>query len=199
LAKEELKAHMLGLKRRAKAEGWQQEVSEPELDGEPTSLRQRLGDSDKLWLVSLVIVVLIVVISVAITRRGGEGLDAAAKARSAGVGRYDDAAHNAFVEALLGNTRYSRLMVESRFDGPNTFRITVHSDASGDEVADLARYVGNGILAKFKMRVVVHVYARSAATGNEKLVATARYEDEEFGYIVEWKERRADTGHNASA
>ena len=180
---------MLGLKKRNKVEGWALDVSQPELDGKGKSVRQRLADSDKLWLGSLILILLIVAVTVYTGRKDSEDQPIPAEPELAGIGFYDDAAHTEFAEQLAESGSHQAIVMSAAFVGPSKFRVTVRADVSTDDITEMAQYVGNKILNKFRTRAVVQVYALSAATGEERLAATARFVDEQYGFVVEFQDR----------
>ena len=180
---------MLGLKKRNKVEGWALDVSHPELDGKGRSIRQRLADNDKLWLGSLILILLIVAVTVYTAKKHSGGEPIPVESELTAIGTYGDAAHAEFAEQFAASGPHRDIVLSAAFVGPSKFRVTVRADVSTDDITEMAQYAGNKILNEFRTRAVIQVYALSAATGEERLAATARFVDEEYGFVVEFQDR----------
>ena len=181
---------MLGLKRRNKVEGWALDVPQPELDGKARSVRQRLADNDKLWLGSLILILVIVAVTIYTGRKDNENQPIPVGPELTAIGTYNDAAHAEFAKQFATSRSYRGMVVNARFVGPSKFRIAVNADVSSDDIADMAKHVGNKILNKFRTRVAIQIYSVSSVTGEEKLAATAHYVDEQYGFVVTFEDRR---------
>ncbi len=180
---------MLGLKKRNKVEGWALDVSQPELDGKGRSIRQRLADNDKLWLGSLILILLIVAVTVYTSTKDSEDQPIPVEPELTGIGFYDDAAHAEFAAQLAASGSRRDIVLTAAFVGPSKFRVTVRADVSTDDITEMAQYAGNRILNEFRTRAVIQVYALSAASGEERLAATAQFVDEQYGFVVEFQDR----------
>lgn len=180
---------MLRLKTRRKLDGWDVEVPESEPDGRGTSVKQRLGDSDKLWAATLIAIVLVAAFLYVSAK--GEGKDQekyAIEPASTLSGPYDDAAHKKFAADFVEKPSLMSRVIEARFVGPSKFRITVPGNVSADNIEYMSILAANKILHEFRTRPVVQVYVRAAASGKKSLAATARWEQDQYGFVVKFEE-----------
>lgn len=179
---------MIGLKRQKKTEGWEEPVTGTDADWASMPLVQRLAENSKVWI--LCVALIVVVVACMITRVETETTEAGLLARSAksvGTGPYRDAAHNNLTKEILSDKSSGAVIADARFLGPNRFRITVPGDVSADEIDYVAKMAALKILRRFKHRAVVLVYTRSAADGSETHIASAKWDPDKQGYVVNFK------------
>ena len=79
-------------------------------------------------------------------------------------------------------------VVDAHF-GDAKFVIVVPGDSSADDIEHLASMAAQRNLAKFKNRIIIEVYQRSAANKTEVLVATAKWEVNRYGFVVQLMRR----------
>ena len=183
---------MLGLRRRKRQEGWAVDVEHVEPDGRDDSVRQRLADSDKLWVAAIFAVVLVVVVFFMLDKRGVQRKanppDGPAPAASLS---YNDAAHRDFAEHFVSKKGRESTVTSARFLNAKKFRIIVRGDVGADEISYLASMAANRISYEFKTRAAVQVYRSSAAEHRDILVATAVWKDDRFGFVVQFDSRNS--------
>lgn len=172
---------MLGLKRRAKVEGWALDVTngDEELKG---SLIQRLGNNNKLWAVSLVVLLLVAGLLIRVSKsRDSEKNEDLVRPPSPRLvlGTYGDKLHSEFAADFVKNNSAA---ISARFaDGK--FIIVVAGDTSVDDIEHMSRMAAERNGAKFRNRVVVDVYQRKSGTGQDVLVCTTQWDSDSFGYV----------------
>ena len=172
-----------------KLNGWA--LDAPDGDGaEPeVTLRQKLGDNNKLWLMSLVAVVLITGILLFSARQEGNRKLEGAEPPPPAPERFDDrGAYTDFATRFANNDSHSGSLISAYFLSPGKFRIVVPGNVSADDIEYLAKRAAESIYHDFQHRVVVQVYMKSAVDGREYLAATSRWESEKFGFAVSLKD-----------
>lgn len=172
---------MLGLKRRRRVEGWAETVSTAE-EAMQSSFIQRVADSNKLWAATLVVLVVVagVLMTQAKQRRSQKNEDLYSPSARLAFGSYDDKPHADFsADFIMKNGS----VLDAHF-GDGKFVIVVPGDSSVDDIEHLASMAAQRNLARFKNRIVVEVYQRSAATKGEVLAATVRWEVKRYGFVV---------------
>lgn len=172
---------MLGLKRRRRVEGWAVDVAETNADVGRSTLRQRLAENNRLWIVCTIVVV---IGSLYLAFTGGSTEDATG---SSIIGRaqdnYDDAEHREFEASIPTKRHFKGSVVEAHFVDRETFRVTLKNGTTTDEVAYVARIVGTQIARKFNYRPVVLAYV-VGPDGTRILVASSQYEIRSSGYVT---------------
>ena len=172
---------MLGLKRRRRVEGWAETVSTAD-EAVHSSFIQRVADSNKLWVATLVVLVVVagVLMMQAKGRRSQKNEDLYNPPVRLAFGSYYDKPHEVFAADFI---RKNGSVLDAHFaDGK--FVIVMPGDASADDIEHFASIAAQRNLAKFKNRIVVEVYQRSATTKGEVLAATARWEVNRYGFVV---------------
>lgn len=164
---------MVGLKNR-KAEGWALDVS----DSEDISLRQRLADNNKLWLTSLIIVILISAFL------WHSAKNEKVEKQSMPPVRSNKAYSEADYMRFANNFKAQNEVVDAKFINEDKFRIVVPSEVRADDIEHMSTITAQKILHKFGHRVVIQVYFRNAS-GNEKLTAVTRWKPERYGFITD--------------
>ena len=172
---------MLGLKRRARVEGWALDVSntDEDLNGSPM---QRLGNNNRLWVVSLVVLLLVAGFLIRLSKRQdsqkNEDLVPPPSSKLV-LGNYGDKLHNQFAADFMKNNS----SVLSAHFSEGKFSMVVAGDTSIDDIEHMSTMAAQRNIAKFRNRVVVEVYQRRAATGREVLVCTTQWDNGRFGFV----------------
>jgi hypothetical protein len=177
---------MVGLKRRRRVEGWAETVSTAD-EAMQSSFMQRIADSNKLWVATLVVLVVVagVLMMQAKDRRSQKNEDLYSPSARLAEGSYIDKPHADFAADFV---RKNGSVLDAHF-GEGKFVIVVPGDASADDIEHLASMAAQRNLARFKNRIVVEVYQRSASTKAELLAATAKWEVKRYGFVVRWIRR----------
>lgn len=172
---------MIGLRRRRRVEGWAETVSTAD-EAVHSSFIQRVADSNKLWVATLVVLVVVagVLMMQAKERRSQKNEELYNPSARLAKGSYYDKPHADFAADFI---RKNSSVLDAHFAG-GRFVIVVPGDASADDIEHLASIAAQRNLAKFKNRIVVGVYQRSAATKGEVLAATAKWEVNRYGFVV---------------
>lgn len=186
---------MIGLKRRRKVEGWTVNVPDGYEAGN-NSLRQKLADNNKLWIFSLVAIVLITGFLIHKTNQ-----HAAPVGNPSYVDKYKvssdaacyDEAHQKFTEDIKKNKSFNFTPINVSFVGSGLLQVVVPGDVSADDVEYMASITGMKALHSLKERIVVNVYYNKASDGEPD--ATASYNPKRNGYAVKFKESGVKTGY----
>lgn len=171
---------MAGLKRRIRTEGWARDVSEA--DDEQDSFLCRLSNNNKLWLAVLVVIAVVAgLLLMQVKQRSNlKNDDLYRPPTQLAFGTYDDGPHLEFVREFMERNRQ---VVDAHFSD-DKFTFVLPGDASADNIEHLSILAAQRNLAKFKNRIVVEVYQRSAATESDRLVAVTKWEDDRYGFVV---------------
>lgn len=182
---------MLGLKRRKRQEGWAVEV-DPNDERQNAHFLQRISDNNKIWVISLVAVLLMTVVLVWVsTRSGTPAQEYGGQPGYRGTGNYDDAAHSAFVEKFVKSKSYGAVVASARFVDQERFEIIVNQGVSADEIDYTAQMAAQIILEKFRQRVVVEVYDQD--TAGKHFLANTVWDEKKLGYVVKFNKERFGT------
>ena len=176
---------MVGLKRRRKLEGWALADSEINEESRHVGAWQRLADNNKLWAACLIVVLLLTAFFYRTAKQSGQ-VKNNYDISPISTGSYDNKAHKEFTRQFLRNARYGTLVTDARFVGPETFRLTMKSSSSADDIDYISKVAAQKVLNKFKTRVVVQTYMRSSLYSGEMLIATAQWEPKKFGFVVKF-------------
>lgn len=174
---------MVGLKRRRKIEGWAVDVSETDADVGRSTLRQRLADNNRLWLLSLLVVVILTGYFIKDAAQTGQTEVNKRLPSARAPQNYKDEAHQAFSRKFMLDKSLGFKIISAEFVAPDQFRIVVPGNVSKDDLGYAAVIAGNKIVSEFHFRAVIQVYKRGAH-GVEMLAATAQWEPDQYGYIV---------------
>lgn len=181
---------MIRMKRRKRIEGWAEDVSDLNNNGNNSGLRQRLADNNKLWLLSLVVVISLSIYFVRDVNRSSDGVNNA-HLPVADFDSYDPAEYDDYALSLAKKPDYQDIVCEPpSFNGPDRFRLVVLGDASRDDIEYLARMTAMSISHKFKHRVTVQVYMKRAS-GSKSLIAHTAWTAKK-GYSVKFKDSADD-------
>jgi hypothetical protein len=179
---------MLGLKRRKRQEGWTVDV-DPNDERQGMSVAQRISDNNKLWVTSLVALLLMSFILIwASTRGGTPPQEYGGQPGYRGSGSYNDAAHLAFVDKFVKSKSYGTAIASARFIDQERFEIIVNQGVSADEIDYAARMAAQIILEKFRQRVVVEVYDQDSA--GKHFLANTVWDEKKLGYVVKFNKER---------
>jgi hypothetical protein len=168
-------------------EGWALDINDAEANGTPLSLRQRLSEDNRLWLVVMGVIVVFTFWMVTNGKSGGNDDSRKAKPLPPSVGRYTDNKHQSFTNYFLANKRYSSSVLEARYVGPGNFRIVMSGGTSTDEIKYISTMAAQMIEHRVGERAVVNVYVRSKQTGLTDKVATTNWNDNRATYTVTLK------------
>ena len=182
---------MLGLKRRRKVEGWAVDASELDADINASSFRQRLADNNKLWTACFVIVLLAAFFMLKSAKSGRDlGLDD--KASLKGIGYYTDSAHTDyardFVKKYSDEKMNVGVVLDAKFVSPETFRFTVPSDMSADDIEYMSRMAAMKIYRVFKKTFRVEAYVGGTRSG-KALAAITAWDSEKHGFLTKTMDR----------
>ncbi len=165
---------------RRKVEGWAADVDETDAQVGRASLRQRLSDNNKLWLISLLAVVLVTGYLVKGASRPEPDV---VRSPSKAPADYTDSAHKDFERELMQGKLLGLSATEVTFVKPDQLRIVVPGNASRDDIDHAAIMAGDRILAKFGFHAVVQVYRREA-NGKVSPAAIAQWEPKNYGFVA---------------
>lgn len=181
---------MLGLRRRKRVEGWAVDVAEYGSEETATSLRERLAASNKLWLLSLVVVV---GIGLALLSSMGDSSSGENKfivsPKGAGESVSVDKAHLDFARSFRNERVRGGNIYEAEFRTPNLFRIVVPADVGQDDIDYISKMAAWKILRTLHHQSIVVVYTRRAADGGEVKAATTSWKPSKFGFVVRYENR----------
>jgi hypothetical protein len=184
---------MLGLTRRKQVAGWAIDVSE---NGhfEPTyGIRQRVADSNKVWVVSIAVIVVIALVLMAQARHGGVKPGRYIKnPQWPSSGAQATAAHVAFSREFAQDKSVADKVIDARFIGQRRFRVVVPAQVSADDMHYIARMAARKILLRFDHLSTVELYEEAAATGKRELSATTRWDAEKYGFVVKDHKQNLD-------
>lgn len=143
---------------------------------------QRVGDSNKLWVGALIVLVLVagILMTQAKHRGAQKNEDLFMPPAKLAFGTYDDKPHGDFAADFRAKAGH---VLDAHF-AEGKFVIVVPGDVNADDIEHLCSMAAQRNLAKFKNRIVVEVYQRSVATKSDVLVATARWEVSRYGFVV---------------
>ncbi|MEN6357146.1 MAG: hypothetical protein ABFD83_08695 [Armatimonadota bacterium] len=182
---------MLGLKRRKRQEGWAVEI-DPNDERQSAGPLQRISDNNKLWIASLIAVLLMTVVLIWTSSRGGTPpQEYGGQPGYRGKGTYDDAAHAKFALSFAKSKSYGTAIDSARFVDQEHFEIIVGQGVSADEIDYAARMAAQIILEKFRQRVIVEVYDQDSA--GKHFLANTLWDEEKLGFIVKFNKSRFGT------
>lgn len=176
---------MAGLKRRIRTEGWSRDVTDA--DEEQNSVLYRLSNNNKLWVAGLILILALAGFLMAQVKQRSAMIneDLYVPPAELAFGTYDDGPHHEFAQDFLAKNK----QVQDAHFADGKFIIIVPGDMSADNIEHLSLLAAQRNLAKFKNRIVVEVYQRSAATKSDKLIATTQWEDSRYGFTVRLRSR----------
>ncbi len=171
---------MAGLKRRIRTEGWSCDVTDA--DEEQRSFLYRVSNNNKLWVAGLILVLAVAALLMAQVkhRSAMKNEDLYVPPAELAFGTYDDGPHAEFVADFLNKNK----QVEDAHFAEGKFVVVVPGDMSADNIEHISLMAAQRNLAKFKNRIVVEVYQRSAATKSDRLIATTAWDDSRYGFTV---------------
>ncbi|NLN76849.1 MAG: hypothetical protein GX139_11135 [Armatimonadetes bacterium] len=171
---------MAGLKRRIRTEGWAKEVTEA--DEEQRSFIFRLSNNNKLWVATLILLLAASAFFIHQVKQQGSQKNQSQYVPPAQLafGSYDDEPHFKLAADLM--TRYQQVL-DAHY-GEGKLILVVPGDLSADNIEHLSLQAAQLNLARFKNRVVVEVYQRSAVTKSDRLVAVTKWVEDRHGFMV---------------
>ncbi len=181
---------MAGLKRRTRVEGWALDVSDGEEVGYRSTL-QRIGDNNRLWLVTLAVVLVVSAVLIQLTRRQSTAVDKpAGPPRAKMDGSYLDQEHQDFTAKFVREKGRDGAIVEARFLSDRRFAFVVPGETSADDIEYLSKMAAELYKARFGAWVTVEAYQRSAENHKDILRATTTWVRNRYGFIVHFKPTR---------
>ena len=178
---------MAGLKRRVRVEGWTLDVSDPD-EGISSSFMQRLADNNKLWVASLLVVLVVAGFLLMYSKKQGsrknEDLYKPPPAQLM-FGAYGDSPHQDFAADFRKEFPSA---AEAHFVDTGKFVIVVASDTSADDIEHLSKMAAEKNVAKFRNRIVVEVYRSSLPSKTNTLVCVTKWETDRYGFVPEFIE-----------
>lgn len=174
---------MIGLKRRRRVEGWTVEVSEYGPEADKISLRQRLAENSKLWIISLAAIILFTLFFVRHSNIIPSTSDSYPDRLKACDTFYDDA-HKQFADNLKNDKSYGINFKSVSFVAPGDLQVVVPGDVSSDDVEYMASMTGAKAMHLLKDRITVSVYYRNASSSPD---AVASYDPQKGGFIVKFR------------
>jgi hypothetical protein len=178
---------MMGLRRRKKVEGWAVDVGSAEGDYGPLTLRQRLGDNNKLWIASFIVVVLLAGLFMKTSERViGRPRPMPEPGRAPAAFGDRAASYAQLAEQIRSDKRHNGAVLEARFLTPGRLQIIVSGNISADEIDYVSKMAAEKVRARFGDRCVVQVYMRNLGSDVRSLVSTTRWEPKKFGFVVHY-------------
>jgi hypothetical protein len=178
---------MVGLRPRKKVEGWALDISNPNDERKGVGFVQRIGDSNKLWTICFIGVLLLT----AFLYLEAKHTDPLPQGQPGfrGIGDYDDEAHTAFVEKFITSKSYGSAVESARFINQERFEIVAKRGVSADEIEYAAKMAASIILEKFRQRVVVEVY--DEIPSGKRLLARTEWSSKKLGYVLKFTDKQA--------
>lgn len=175
---------MMGMGRRRRVEGWALDIPDVDAGGAPLSLRQRLSEDNKLWLVIMGLIV-IFTFWMLMNGKSGDGDDHhKAKVLPSCSGTFNDDKHRSFTDYFLANKRYSSSVLEAGYVGPGNFRIVMLGSTGPDDIEYTSKMAAKLIETKVGERAVVNVYMKSEPSGLTRKVARTNWDDKKATYMI---------------
>ena len=156
------------------------------------SLLQRVGDSNRLWLAAVIVLVVVSLGLLVQAKRPGSAKDdnlySPPASRPGCV--YDDAKHLAFAQSFIERKGMAGKIVDAHFapadvpgDG-DRFIIVAAADTSGDDIENVSLMAAEKNRATFKTRIKVIAYQIDPTTKAEVRVATTKWVKSRYGFVT---------------
>jgi hypothetical protein len=175
---------MAAVSRQKMHEGWEVDVPAEAGMSYVTSLREKLADNGKLWLLALLAIAACTAVGLKYSKQSDLSVEAFQKLPPAPrEGAISEDMRGQFVQDLLDDKDFGSILANVRFVGPDVLRISLKPSASLDETDYLAKMAGQRFLKKFKARLVVMSFSQDIR-GTETLVGTTRWSKEKYGYVT---------------
>jgi len=184
---------MIGIRRRRRVEGWALDIRDAEANGAPLSLKQRLIEDNRLWLVVMGVIVIFTLWTVINGKSGDSDDNHKTKPLPTSTGAYTDDRHREFTDYFLANKRYSASVLEAGYAGPGNFRIVMSSSTGPDEIEYTSKMAAKLIEHKVGERAVVNVYLKIEPSGLTRKVARANWDDKKATYMVTFESETGAT------
>ena len=185
---EDISELMLGIKRRRRTEGWAVETGKGEAVDEHLSAWQRLAESNKLWIVSVVAVVLLTMVYVRMCNRTISRVPPPPPPRDAPTYFKNPERYTEFADQFAHDKQFSGLMISARFITPGRFRIVVPGTIGADDVDYMSKMAAERVRHEFQHKTIVLVYVKRAGDKSVTLVATTQWMKNKSGYVVRMHE-----------
>lgn len=179
---------MVGLKRRRRVEGWALDISEAEGNLDSGGIRQRLGDSNKLWIACVVVVVVATGIFVKTSGSVSTGPDVIRQPVAAPA-EFEDREHRyrQLARGFMNDKRYKESITSVEFLSPGQLQVVVPGTISADEIDYISKMAAETVRNKLNHRVVVLVYVKRQADSSQSLAATTQWDPKKFGFVIRSK------------
>jgi len=159
---------MVELKRRAKVEGWALDVSD--LDSRKPIL-QLIADNNKLWVATLVLVLLIAGFFVWQTKHESS------TSSNRGYASYNDQLHRDFIGKFIRVTMRDAHIIYGRFTGKHDLELVVPDDTSSELISLASSVAAKDTRETFRTLYTVKVYRQNAKTEAKTLASTASWDN----------------------
>lgn len=178
---------MVGIARRKRTEGWAVDNMDAEGIGLPSSLRQRLAEDNRLWLIVAGIILITAVWLIFKTLPDDNKKEYVGKYLPPCNGAYNDSKHLSFTLWFRHSKSYSESVIDCGFAGPGNFRLVMPSNVSPDEIEYTSKMAAILIEHKLQERPVVNIYGQNISTGERKKVAKTEWSPARSGYILKFE------------
>jgi len=158
---------------------------------------QRVGDNNKLWLGTAIVLVVLSMGLLIQAKRAGAPKDSDQYSPPAVRPdcSYDDSKHVAFAERFIAGKEAAGKLVDAHFapadvasDG-DRFIIVLASDTSVDDIEYLSQIAAEKNLAEFKTRIKVIAYQAVPGARSGVLVATTKWVKSRYGFVTTFVDR----------
>jgi len=155
------------------------------------SLLQRLGDNNRLWLATVIALVVVSAALLVQARHQGSAVEDSYSPPAQRPGSsYDDARHVAFAQSFVERKDVAGKVVSAYFAPPedprdgDTFVIVFAADSSPDDIGHISLTAAEKNRAVFKTRVRVVAYQLRPATKARVRVAVTRWVASRYGFVT---------------
>lgn len=181
--------------RKRRVEGWALEVKDPE-EAIGKSLLQRLGDNNRLWLATVIVLLVVSAALLVQAKHQGSAVEELYSPPAKRPGSsYDDARHLAFAHSFLERKDVAGKVVSACFAPPedprdgDTFVIVFAADTSVDDIWHISLTAAEKNRAVFKTRIRVVAYQLHPTTKARVRVAVTRWVASHYGFVTRFIHR----------
>lgn len=155
--------------------------------GMPSSLRQKLADDNRLWLIIAGIILVAAVWLIFNARPDDDKKEYAGKYVPPCSGSFNDSDHLNFTLWFRKSKSYSENVIDCGFVGPGNFRLVMPSNVSPDEIEYTSKMAATLIEHKLHERPVINIYGQNISTGERKKTARTEWSPARSGYILKFE------------